>query len=492
MEQRFQEAKQVRYSTYVCTKHEIITPMIGMEMCFHLTSSLQKDTLNLYMVLIPPLPSPPPHPQFFYHLDCMSSIFLLQISTQASAAKAELEIKFPAAFSDHNGTKRQSRAFVEECKHSTEQPESSQKELTAVCMKPTKKMDLVQNQPHTSVQQEKAVDAACKWSPSMQRKRPTAAPSPRQHSQLPSQQKQNVQSSAFQEALADHRVQQTTSPLSSQMSGSSVTSHPSTGYHSNTGFTANWSSTHTSQIRPQQLPIAAQKRVPSSSSTQRIVPGSTSTQPIVPGFTPAHQNAQAVSGTQSCTIACSPSSGTTDIGQDTCSIIAGKSPALLYGLPTPSQQWLPSNIRPSSQQYGTSSAYIRSSQDVSPYMVGTRQVSQSPQLAPTTMTPSPLSPLLPIALTHVTCIRNSISAMEQSLDVISTTNNVVENSTLQGLGSAINRTLGHGSEDSETVTRPQALKEQRRDISSDELARQISHTYNQIDLHLIEGLHSIH
>ena len=33
LEQRLQEAKQVRYSTYVCTKHDIRRSMIGMERC---------------------------------------------------------------------------------------------------------------------------------------------------------------------------------------------------------------------------------------------------------------------------------------------------------------------------------------------------------------------------------------------------------------------------------------------------------------------------
>ena len=378
----------------------------------------------------------------------------------------------------------------------------------------------------------KAVGAACKWSPSMRRKRPIVPASLRQDLQLPStppgphvkptsrrQQKQNVPSSVFQEALADHRVQQTTSPLSSQSedlmtfsvaskpAGPQTTSiwhgsavgmvpHPSTGYHSNTGSAANWSSTHTSQIRPQQLPIAPQKRVPSSSPTQLIihVPGSTSTQPIVPGSQPAHLNAQAHSdiiGTQPSTIAHFPSSGTKAVGLDTFPITAGKSPAhpvLPNSLPKPSQQWLLSNKRPSPQQYGTSSAYNRSSQDLSPCMAGTRQVSQTPKLAPTPTPPSPMSPL-PIAPSSSHA--HSTTAGEQFPDIFSTTNDAVENSRPLGLGPAIMGVFGNNSGDSET--QPQDLKEQKKVISSDELAiRQHLLIYKQIERHLIEGLHSIH
>ena len=80
--------------------------------------------------------------------------------------------------------------------------------------------------------------------------------------------------------------------------------------------------------------------------------------------------------------------------------------------------------------------------------------------------------------------------MEQFPDIISTTNNTLENYRLQGLCSAYMRALGHSSQDSKTG--PKALNEQRRVISSDQLAGQHILTYNQIDLHLIEGLHSIH
>ena len=368
----------------------------------------------------------------------------------------------------------------------------------------------------------KAVGAACKWSPSMGRKRPIVSASRRQ---LPSTPRRP-------HVKPDHRAQQTTLSVPSQSedlmtfsvaskpAGPQTTSiwhgsavgmvgwspHPSTGYDISPGSAANWSSTpyeHTSQIRPQKLPIAPHKYVPTSSPTQLIIPGSTSTQPIVPGFTftqpivpgsqPAHLNAQAhcdVIGTQPSTIAHFPSSGTKAVGLDTFPITAGKSsahPVLPYSLPTPSQQCLPSNKRPSPQQYRTSRAYGRSSQDISPCMAGTRQVSQTPKLAPTPMTASPISPL-PIAPSSLHT--HSTTAGEQSSDIFSTTNDVVENSTPLGLGPAIMGIFGHNSGDSET--QPQDLKEQKKVISSNQLARQHSLTYKQIELHLIEGLNSIH